>query len=327
MAQEMIKKIAASEDPVAGIMDLLLVDIWFGIALLCIFLPPLNTSVFRVVFALPIILFIPGYVLIASLFPNKDDLDAIERIALSFGLSIAIVPLTGLALNYTPWGIRLEPIVASLILLTGILSLVATFRRLALLPTERFTVPFRSIAHDAKSAIFPARGPAADRILNIILLASILTAIGATVYVIAVPKEGEQFTEFYILGEQGKAADYPRDLVVGTAYPLIIGIGNHEYRNVTYTVEVDLMNMTFDPATNVSTVTTMSTLDRFQIVLPHNTTQEIPWNLTTSKTGFNRVEFLLFNETVPNDAIRLMDRVNASYRDLHLWVNISSGNG
>jgi len=30
--------------------------------------------------------------------------DGIERVALSFGLSIAIVPLIGLVLNFTPWG-------------------------------------------------------------------------------------------------------------------------------------------------------------------------------------------------------------------------------
>ena len=48
-------------------------------------------------------LFLPGYALIATLFPRKDDLDGIERIALSFGLSIAITPLLGLALNYTPF--------------------------------------------------------------------------------------------------------------------------------------------------------------------------------------------------------------------------------
>jgi uncharacterized membrane protein len=55
-------------------------------------------------------LFLPGYALIATLFPRKGDLDGIERIALSFGLSIAITPLLGLGLNYTPFGIRLTPI-------------------------------------------------------------------------------------------------------------------------------------------------------------------------------------------------------------------------
>jgi uncharacterized membrane protein len=33
------------------------------------------------------VLFLPGYALIAALFPRKDDLDGIERIALSFGLT------------------------------------------------------------------------------------------------------------------------------------------------------------------------------------------------------------------------------------------------
>jgi len=33
-----------------------------------------------------------------------EGIDGIERVALSFGLSIAIVPLIGLVLNFTPWG-------------------------------------------------------------------------------------------------------------------------------------------------------------------------------------------------------------------------------
>ena len=36
-----------------------------------------------------------------------------------------------------------------------------------------------------------------------------------TVYVIVTPKEGEKFTEFYVLGSGGKAEDYPTNLKVG----------------------------------------------------------------------------------------------------------------
>jgi uncharacterized membrane protein len=56
------------------------------------------------------VLFFPGYVFITALFPEKKELDNLERLALSLGLSIAIVPLIGLLLNYTPWGIRLIPL-------------------------------------------------------------------------------------------------------------------------------------------------------------------------------------------------------------------------
>lgn len=74
------------------------------------------------------VLFIPGYVTVEALFPKGRELDTIERFALSVGLSLALVPLVGLLLNYTPWGIRLNPIVVSLTLLTVGLAVVALAR-------------------------------------------------------------------------------------------------------------------------------------------------------------------------------------------------------
>ncbi len=83
------------------------------------------------------VLFIPGYVTIEALFPKGRELDVIERVALSLGLSLALVPLIGLLLNFTPWGIRLEPIVGSLTIFTGGLALVALGRRFRM-SVERF---------------------------------------------------------------------------------------------------------------------------------------------------------------------------------------------
>ena len=74
------------------------------------------------------VLFVPGYVTVEALFPKGRELDSIERFALSVGLSLALVPLVGLLLNYTPWGIRLTPIVISLTILTVGLSVVALAR-------------------------------------------------------------------------------------------------------------------------------------------------------------------------------------------------------
>ena len=59
---------------------------------------------------------------------------------MSFGLSIAIVPLTGLALNYTPFGIRLDPILAVLFAFILIVSIVAWRRRIYLPEDERFRI-------------------------------------------------------------------------------------------------------------------------------------------------------------------------------------------
>jgi len=77
----------------------------------------------------PLVLFLPGYSLVSALFPGKDELDMLERIALSIGLSICIVVFIGLALNYTPWGIRLGPILLALSAFTLIGTAVNAVRR------------------------------------------------------------------------------------------------------------------------------------------------------------------------------------------------------
>ena len=102
------------------------------LTLLCmpfVLMPPLNETPIRILLGLPLVLFLPGYSLIAALFPRKADLDGLERTALSFGLSIAVVPLLGLALNYTPFGIRLSPVLVVLSVFTIVLAAVAYVRR------------------------------------------------------------------------------------------------------------------------------------------------------------------------------------------------------
>ena len=90
----------------------------------------------RYVLGATFVLWLPGYSFIKALFPKERkpepettaNLDTVERVALSIGLSLALVPLVGLLLNYTPWGIRLTPIVLSLLFLTAILATIAVAR-------------------------------------------------------------------------------------------------------------------------------------------------------------------------------------------------------
>jgi hypothetical protein len=82
---------------------------------------------FRYILGSIFVFLLPGYSLIKTLFPTRE-IDNIERTALSIGMSLAMVPLVGLLLNYTPWGIRLTPITVSLLGLTIILSIAGLFR-------------------------------------------------------------------------------------------------------------------------------------------------------------------------------------------------------
>lgn len=278
--------------------DLALVIFWTLTCIPFVLLPPLNAMPVRVVLGLPLVLFLPGYALIALLFPRKTDLDSIERIALSFGLSIAVVPLIGLGLNYTPFGIRLSPVLFSLAVVTIALAVGAALRRRRVPAGEAFAVEFRATLKTLTDS-FAASETRLDRILSVILLISILVAIGMVVYVIVTPKQGEKFTEFYILGPGGKADDYPTTLQVGEEGRVIIGIVNREYAMVEYRLEVLLGDARL-------------TNERFP--LNHNETCERPFAFRPGQVGEDqKLVFWLFkagaNETEP-------------YRSLHLWVDV-----
>lgn len=303
--------------------DLKLAAFWVLLSATALYFPVISASPFRVAIALPMILFVPGYALIAALFPSNREIDGIERVALSFGLSIAVAPLIGLALNYTPFGIRLDPIVVSLSAFTLAMIVIGQYRRFVLPVSDRFSVPAAALAGSARAGLFSGESRL-DRALSVILVSAIVVAVAATAYVIAVPKEGERFTEFYILGEKGKAADYPTALFTGINSGVTVGIGNHEYGDTRYVVETWLFNTSFDPATNVSTVDRVYLVDRFEAALAHNTTYEAPVRFTAMDTGYNQLKFLLFRDAAPPEDFVGMERVNASYRDLHLWVTIRS---
>ena len=147
----------------------------------------------RIVIGIGFVIFFPGYALLSVLFPRHTDLGGIERIALSFGTSIAIVPLIGLILYYTPWGIRLIPVLVTLSTFIIAVSLIACFRLLRLNKDERFHIDFSS---------HPLHWPTlnkTDKILTGTLIAVIVIALGSLIFVVTNPKQGEAFSEFYTL--------------------------------------------------------------------------------------------------------------------------------
>lgn len=81
----------------------------------------------RYLFGSVFVLFLPGYSLIKALFPVKE-VDNVERYALSIGMSLTLVAINALILNYTPWGISTTPITISLLGLTLALSTIAIVR-------------------------------------------------------------------------------------------------------------------------------------------------------------------------------------------------------
>ncbi len=270
--------------------DLLLLNIITILLITIVTFFPSNAL--RIILGLPFLLFFPGYTLVTALFPRKTSLNSIERVALSFGLSIAVVSLIGLILNYTPWGIKLYPILISLTIFIMVTSLVAWYRRWGIAEAERFTIPFHL-------NLAPWRGQgSANKVLSVILIMAILGAAGTLIYAIAAPKVGEKFTEFYILSLEGKAIDYPREMKVGEQGEVLVGIINREHETVSYWVDVKIDGVR------------ESQIDLLK--LEHNEKREEIVSFTPHRAGDSqKVEFLLYK-----------DRKSVSYLMLHLWIDV-----
>ncbi|HNX39328.1 MAG TPA: DUF1616 domain-containing protein [Methanothrix sp.] len=304
-------------DKLARIPSDLLAAALLSIAVLLFTLTPLsNVPVVRIPLGLLMVLFVPGYTLIAALFPHRADLEGIERIALSFGLSIAVVPLIGLGLNYTPWGIRLTPVVISLAAFTLAMAAAAYWRRSSLAEEERFSIRIRETARGWMAEFLEDNHSRVDRALTVILILTIIASVAALVYVIVTPKQGEKFTEFYILGPGGKAYDYPTSVLSGNRSTVIVGVVNHEYAPVNYTMRM-VLNSTagrnYTPEQAWPRPEDLQILTQ-NLTMVHNETWERPVNYTLNRTGdYQKLEFLLYKE----------GNFTGSYRDLHLWVNVS----
>lgn len=278
--------------------DLQIAAIIIILTILFVLIPPLNNSPVRTILGIPLILFLPGYALVTALFPGKNDLKGMERLALSLGLSIEVVPLIGLGLNNTPFGIRLVPILISISVFTLAMLMIAHHRRSKLSEKERFEIPFIYMYSALKNEIFRSK-KSSDKIITIILILSIIASIITLIYMFVTPKQDEKFTKFYILGDNRKIDSYQILMKAGNNSSLDVGIMNHEYMLTNYSLDISLEN---------------NSLKKIQVQLMHNSTWEERIFFTPEKTGKNlKLGLALYKE----------DNFTVPYRTLHLWVNVT----
>ena len=322
---EQEKDTLPSRQPRSGLpWDMKIVLLWTALCIVSIYAPIINQSFLRIILSLPLILFIPGYMLIAALFPDSTDIDAIERIVLSIGTSIVITPLIGLCLNFTSWGIRLDPILLSLTGVIVVLVVIAGIRRSRTPPELRYTLPVPEILQVVQNAWTSRNKSKRDRILFFAGVFAIGMVVLSAVLVITLPKPGEKFSEFFILGENRTADSYPQVIIPKTPYPMYAGIGNHEFRTVNYSVEIYLVPKPANETTSAPSQPAMLPVKTYSVTLSHNETSVSPFYLIAPDPSYNRVDFLLFDENLPGGDVTGPNRVNASYRNLHLWFNVTS---
>ncbi len=294
-------------------------------------------GILRVLLGLPFLFFIPGYILIFVLFPARKSergIDVVERIALSLGLSISIVPLIGIGLSSVVGGIKLEPILLANVVFVICVGTLALYRWFKTDSDKRFIVSIDLSLPKSKGKL--------DRVLTIILAISILATAATFTYVLITPKQEEQFTEFYWLGPGGKIGEYQRNLTVGKNTTILLGVANHERRTINYTVEVWLINQSIflNESTNENEIIVnhMWFMDKITITLDHTSldvdetwTPQWEYNYTfnINKEGKFKLLFLLF--TTPTEEYSydhdykdiIGQKMSSAYREIYMWINVN----
>jgi uncharacterized membrane protein len=170
---------------------------------------------------------------------------------------------------------------------------IAYYRRSKLVKEERFTVRLEFDTLRWKSRGRP------EKALSILLLISILGAVGAFAFAISGVGGGEQFTEFYILNADGLAENYPRETALGQPVEVIIGISSQEKAPTGYRVEI------ISEGSQIGQTET--------VYLQPGETKELPVSFTPTIAGDNiEVIFLLYR-----------DGISAPYRSLRLWLGVT----
>jgi len=165
-----------------------------------------------------------------------------------------------------------------------------------------------------------------SKFLSLLTGLFILAAVGMLIYTVANPINNEKFSEFYLLGINGKAADYPIDFtlqngqVVSVQYGnniipiaesygrVTLGIVNREQQQTSYTVVMQIdgtpTNIFFQ-GSNVQNIR--------PIVLAPGEQWQQEIGIIPQHTGDNQeVELFLYK-----------DGGTEAYVNLHLWINVT----
>ena len=301
----------------------------------------LPNSILPILLGIPFIIFFSGYSILLVLFPALKDLNIVERVAISFGLSIALFPVVGIGLNLSEIGAKLSSILLIISVITVVFGFIGLFRRNRRKDAYR-PIALRMALNQASS--FAGLGGNKHKIMSVVLVIAIILSVSGLVYLVSNPPPGQSFTEFYILGQDGNASGYPHKLVVGQTASVTLGIINHEQRQVNYTLEVWLSNVTI--VNNQTTVHSMYLFETRNISLvsvPVNLVvngakqYETNYSFQVQLAGQYKLFFLLYMDHEPalpgspmisyhnyaaTQSFRITDAVNNKIMSLNLVLSV-----
>jgi uncharacterized membrane protein len=295
---------------------------------LVVVLPPANP--FRLIATLVVVLLLPGYALLTLLFPARErdsdmtgnsraSLGWIERVALSFGLSLALVPLFGFVFSATGMPLRARPILTLVGGVTVVAFVLGFVRRLRLPSEERYALPLATSFTRYRSWL--TGGTATDAALNIALSLAIIVAVSGLAFGFALPARESSYTQVSLLQvtDDGGlvAADYNTTFTRGESTEYVVEVANQENEPVQYTVVVQQQTLVEREGGEMVTVAT-STVTQFQGEVGHGQTWRIRHRFSPDVSGERtRLVYLVYRGSPPANP-----SVESAYRYLVLWYDL-----
>ena len=287
------------------------------------------------------VVFLPGYALVALLFPSRSNgshglsrirsrrelpqtITLMERIVLSVGMSVILVPFLGIVAHFAGWGLAAETLVALIGGLTAMLSIAAIAMRFQLPPDQRFGIgSFGPVRRLRAWILIP--NDRRDLALNLFIVVGIGLAVVGVGAAAVMTSNGEQYTEFYLLGADEDAEDriadgYPDELTVGESGTVEVGVVNREGGTRTYTVVEQIQRV--DDTGERTEVVEREETDRFELTVSHGETVEETATVEPRIRGDDvRIVYLLYVDEPPE-----VPDVDSAYRTTHVWID-TSGSG
>jgi uncharacterized membrane protein len=317
-------------------LDLLVVVAYVVVAGALLFRPGVYGTPLAVALGLPLLFFAPGYALVSFLFPGATPDDAaddvsfarvrehgvgrVERVALGFGVSVALLPMLGVAIALSPWSIGPATVLLAVSGLTVGLAIAGSIRRLRRPADSRFAVPIRAWLGDARQSV--SSGSTVDTALSVGLAAAVVLSVAAIGYAVAAPGPGQSYTDVSLLtqNETGQlvAEDYPEEFQRGESKPLVVKLTNEEGETTDYSVVVELQRVEQAPEGSAR-VLEDSQLATFTPTVESGESWRTTHDVTPTMTGENlRLTYLVYKGDAPENPT-----TEDAYRHVHVWVTVT----
>lgn len=260
----------------------------------------LSTQGFIAPLGLILVILIPGYLFVLSLFPGRSDLGSRRRALLSLGFAALLAALASLVLAFTPRGLQPASLTTVLSLLALFLSAFAYARSSELPSRKRFTLWSKRGSRSGRKFARASRAVPKGQIVSLffVLLIGALATVAFTLNANQSSSSEKEYTEFDVYWPKGteyEAASLP----TGSRVTALAKIFNHEKDSVNYILRLTYNN---------------TSLFSENMMLSRNQSWEGPVSgILNGSLGRQRLDFLLFKE----------GNLSTPYRQDQLWINLT----